>query len=257
MIFMQLKNEQFKEHLKKIPHNFAVAHDEEEGESTLTIYGVIGDSWFSDSTSANDVDRALVDAGSSNLTIHLNSPGGSAFDGIAIYNRLMNHKAKHGATITIHVDGWAASAASVIAMAADNLIMGVGAMLMIHEASNIVWGTKTTMRKEADLLEKLEDGIIDAYMTKANVSREEIRTMVDAETWFSASEAIDIGFATSAASELSESEEDDEPNELAQMKAQMETMQQELNQYKNQHKEPEHAPTASAKRNLTELFLKL
>lgn len=257
MRFMQLKNKQYKEQLKKIPHNFAATHDEEEGESTLTIYGVIGDSWFSDSTSANDVDRALNDAGSNNLVIHLNSPGGSAFDGIAIYNRLMNHKSKYGATVTIHVDGWAASAASVIAMAADELIMGVGAMVMIHEASNIVLGTKTIMRKEADLLEKLEDGIIDAYMTKANVTREEIRAMVDAETWFSANEAIDIGFATSAVSEPSEPEEDDEPNNLAQMKAQMEAMQEQLNQYKNQQKEPEQAPAASSKRNLTELFLKL
>ncbi|WP_217580417.1 head maturation protease, ClpP-related [Lysinibacillus sp. GbtcB16] len=233
MRFLRFKNEQYKDQLKKIPHNFAVSHDEEKGESTLTVYGVIGDSWWDDSTSANDVDKAIALAGSNDLVIHLNSPGGDAFDGIAIYNRLMNHKSKHGAKVTIHVDGWACSAASVIAMAADELIMGIGAMLMIHEASNIVWGTKSEMRKEADLLEKLEDGIIDAYMTKANVERDEIRRMVDEETWFSGSEALGIGFATSTASSV-----EDKDDEVTQLKAQMNAMQNELNQYKSKQSEP-------------------
>jgi len=228
MGFMKFKNEQYKDQLKKIPHNFAAVHDEEKGESTLTIYGIIGDSWWNESTSASDIDKAIAQAGSNNLIIHLNSPGGDAFDGIAIYNRLMNHKSKHNAKVTIHVDGWACSAASVIAMAADDLIMGVGAMLMIHEASNIVWGTKTNMRKEADLLEKLEDGVIDAYMTKANVTREEIREKVDAETWFSAQEALEIGFATSTATTVDGNEE------ITQLKAQMQALQFELKKFKNQ-----------------------
>jgi ATP-dependent Clp protease, protease subunit len=226
---MKFKNEQYKEQLKKIPHNFAVNHDNEKNESSLTIYGVIGDSWWSESTSASDVDRAITQAGANNLIIHLNSPGGDAFDGIAIYNRLMNHKSKHDAKLTIHVDGWACSAASVIAMAADDLIMGTGAMLMIHEASNIVWGTKAEMRKTADMLEKLEDGIIDAYMSKANITREEVRNMVDAETWFSANEALEIGFATST-----NNEPEDDNEELTQLKAQMQSMRNELDQYKNQ-----------------------
>ena len=228
MGFMKFKNEQYKDQLKKIPHNFAAVHDEEKGESTLTIYGIIGDSWWNESTSASDIDKAIAQAGSNNLIIHLNSPGGDAFDGIAIYNRLMNHKSKHNAKVTIHVDGWACSAASVIAMAADDLIMGVGAMFMIHEASNIVWGTKTNMRKEADLLEKLEDGVIDAYMTKANVTREEIREKVDAETWFSAQEALEIGFATSTATTVDGNEE------ITQLKAQMQALQFELKKFKNQ-----------------------
>ncbi|MDO6849201.1 Clp protease ClpP [Priestia megaterium] len=229
MRFMQFKNEQYKDQLKKIPHNFAVSHDDEKQESTLTIYGVIGDSWWSESTSASDVDRAITQAGSNDLVIHLNSPGGDAFDGIAIYNRLKNHKAKHGAKITIHNDGWACSAASVIAMAADELIMGTGSMLMIHEASNIVWGTKSNMRKEADLLEKLEDGIIDAYMTKANITRDEVRNMVDNETWFSASEALEVGFATST-----KIEEGNNDEEITQLRASMQAMKNELDQYKQQ-----------------------
>jgi ATP-dependent Clp protease, protease subunit len=229
MRFMKFKNEQYKDQLKKIPHNFAVTHDEEKNESTMTIYGVIGDSWWSESTSASDIDRAITQAGSNDLVIHLNSPGGDAFDGIAIYNRLMDHKAKHNAKVTIHIDGWACSAASVIAMAADELIMGTGAMLMIHEASNIVWGTKADMRKTADMLEKLEDGIIDAYMTKANITRDEVRNMVDSETWFSANEAVEVGFATAT-----KVNEDNKDEEITQLKAQMQSMRNELDQYKNE-----------------------
>ncbi|MFS0783529.1 head maturation protease, ClpP-related [Bacillus sp. 1P06AnD] len=241
------KNQKYNEQLANIPHNFAVEHDEEKGVSDLTIYGDIGESWWWESTSAADIDSALKEAGNNDLLIHLNSPGGSAFDGIAIYNRLKSHKGK----VTIQVDGWACSAASVIAMAADELIMGAGAMMMIHEASNIVWGTKTEMRKEADVLEKLEDGIIDIYMTRANIEREEVKTMVNEETWFSANEAVEIGFATSTATTV----EDNADEELAQLRVQMQSMQNELNQYKNQQKEPEQAP--AAKRNLSKLFLNL
>lgn len=242
------KNQKYNEQLATIPHNFAVVHDEEKGVSELTIYGDIGESYWWDSTSATDVDSALKEAGNNDLVIHLNSPGGSAFDGIAIYNRLKAHKGK----VIIHVDGWACSAASIIAMAADELVMGAGAMMMIHEASTIVWGSKTLMRKEADMLEKLEDGIVDIYMTRANAEREEIRDMVDKETWFSANEAVEFGFATSTATTV---EEDDTSEELAQLKAQMQTMQNELNQYKNQQREPEQAP--AEKRNLSKLFLNL
>lgn len=221
----KFKNEKYVEQLKSIPHNFAVSHDEEKNESTLTIYGIIGDSWWDDSTSAIEVDNALKQVGSNDLIIHLNSPGGDAFDGIAIYNRLKNHEGK----VTVHVDGWACSAASVIAMAADELIMGAGSMIMIHEASNVMWGTKNDFRKQAELLEKLEDGIIDIYMTKSNIKREEIKTMVDNETWFSANEAVEIGFATSTAT--SSTVEDNE--EITQLKTQMQALQNELNQFKN------------------------
>jgi len=218
------KNQQYNKDLSSIPHNFAADHDEEKGVTELTIYGDIGESWFWDSTSAIDVDDALKNAGDNDLVVRLNSPGGSAFDGIAIYNRLNDHKGK----VTVYVDGWACSAASVIAMAADELIMGAGSMLMIHEASTIVWGNKGDFRKEAELLEKLEDGIIDIYMTKANITRDEIRDMVNAETWFSANDALTIGFATSTTASTV-----DDNEEVSQLKVQMSAMQNELDQLKN------------------------
>lgn len=239
------KNTQFDEELKSVPYNFAVAHDSEKGISELTIYGSIGESWWNEKwTSAIDVDNALKEAGTNNLVIRLNSPGGSAFDGIAIYNRLMNYKKNTGAKITIHVDGWACSAASIIAMAADELIMGLGAMIMIHEASNGVWGSKRDFRSEADLLEELEEGIIDIYMTKANVDRKEIRNKVDAETWFSASKAIEIGFATSRVA----TDDDNEKEELANLRSQNANLQNKLKQLKNQTSEPTPTPVVTKKR---------
>ncbi len=238
------KNQAYNEKLSSIPHNFAANHDEEKGVSELTIYGDIGESWYWDSTSAVDVDYALKQAGTNDIVVRLNSPGGSAFDGIAIYNRLKDHPGK----VTIHVDGWACSAASIIAMAGDEVIMGTGSMMMIHEASNIVWGTKNDMRQVADMLEELEAGIVDVYMTKAKVSREEITEKMNAETWFSASKAVEIGFATSTASIV---EDKDESEEMAQMKAQMQAMQNKIDELTN--KEPEE-PTPVKQNRVVRLF---
>lgn len=188
------KNQNYVEQLKEIPQKFNVAHNEEEKITKITIYGIIGSSWWNDSFSATDIDNALNAAGDNDIIINLNSPGGDAFDGIAIYNRLRRHNGK----VTVYVDGWACSAASVIAMAADELVMELGSMMMIHEASNIVWGTKTDMRKEADVLEELEEGIADIYMTKVKIDRNEVREKMDAETWMSAKTAVELGFADKA-----------------------------------------------------------
>ncbi len=237
--FKSFKNQSYIEQLQKIERKFETRKNEANNTTEITIYGVIGDSWWEDSVSASDIDNALKSI-SGDIVIHLNSPGGDAFDGIAIYNRLMNYKTEHNAKITIRIDGWACSAASVIAMAADVLIMGLGSMFMIHEASSFVWGTKTEMRKEADVLDELEEGIIDIYMTKANVSREEVRSMVDAETWFSASKAVDIGFANSTVSS------DSKDKEITQLRTQLTAMQNEIDQLKN--KEPAPAPSATASR---------
>jgi ATP-dependent Clp protease, protease subunit len=192
--FKMFKNQSYVDQLKNIPQKFNVVHDEEAKTTNITIYGVIGYSWWGESFSATDIDNALNEAGSNDIVINLNSPGGDAFTGIAIYNRLKRHEGK----VTVHVDGWACSAASLFPAAADETIMGLGAMIMIHQASSFVWGTKAEMRKEADVLEELEEGIIDIYMTKAKVSREEIREKVDDETWFSAKKAMEIGFADKA-----------------------------------------------------------
>ena len=246
------KNTQYDEQLLSVPHNFASKHDNEKGESELTIYGAIGESYWSERyTSAIDVDNSLKEANGNNLVIRLNSPGGSAFDGIAIYNRIMGYKKDTGAKITIYVDGWACSAASIIAMAADELIMGLGAMFMIHEASSVVWGAKGNFRSEADLLEELEEGLIDIYMTKANVTREDVRVKVDAETWFSASKAVEIGFATSTASTVEGNKDD----EISNLKNQMQDMKNQIENLANQQKqEPTPKPVQPTNKRKGFLF---
>ncbi|KAA0547568.1 Clp protease ClpP [Bacillus sp. BGMRC 2118] len=238
--FKQFKNQFYVELLKNITQEFKAIHNEETNTTEITIYGVIGTSWWNDSFSARDIDEAIKAAGKNDLIINLNSPGGDAFDGISIFNRLKRHEGK----VTIHVDGWACSAASVIAMAADELIMGLGSMLMIHEASNLVWGTKNDMRQMADVLEELEEGIIDIYMTKANVSREEIREKVYAETWFSAKRAVEIGFANNA-----EGTESLEPTNISNtvlddnQKRQIINELQDILKPNNQPVEPSPTPT--------------
>ncbi|MEK5524136.1 head maturation protease, ClpP-related [Heyndrickxia sp. FSL W8-0423] len=241
--FKQFKNQSYVEQLKQIPQKFNVVHDEETKTTNITIYGVIGDAWFSDSFSASDIDQALNAAGTNDIVINLNSPGGDAFDGISIFNRLKRHNGK----VTIHVDGYACSAASVIAMAADELVMELGSMLMIHEAGSLVWGSKRDMRKEADVLEELEEGIIDIYMTKAKVSREEIREKVDSETWFSAKKAVEIGFANKA--EGSEDDELEEPNNIVNSVLDLEQKKNIINELKNtlkpNNQKQEPSPTST------------
>lgn len=240
--FKMFKNQNFVEQLKEIPQKFNVVHNEEAKTSEITIYGVIGSSWWYDSFSASDIDKALNEAGDNDIIINLNSPGGDAFDGISIFNRLKRHAGK----VTIHVDGWACSAASVIAMAADELIMELGSMMMIHEASNIVWGTKTDMRKEADILEELEEGIVDIYMTKANIGREEVRSKMDAETWMSAKTALELGFANKAKGvESDPTPKNHTPRTPEQKKNVLDELQGILKPNNNQSEEPIPSSTST------------
>ena len=108
------------------------------------------------------------------------------------------------------MDGWACSTASIIAMAGDEVTMELGSMMMIHEASSVIWGTKTHMRKEADILEELEEGIIDIYQTKSTLERDDIRNKVDEETWMSASKAVEYGFADRATGKKEDDNKDDD-----------------------------------------------
>lgn len=186
------KNQQYNEKVPEIEKKFEAIVNAETSTTEIIIYGEIGDYWW-DSISANDIDRALKDVITDNITVRINSPGGDAFMGITIYNRFKDHPA----SVKIIVDGWACSAASIIAMAADELIMNTGAMLMIHPASTFLYGNKNDLEKEAELLRKIDSSLVDIYMTKALVEREEIEQMVENETWFTAEEAIAIGFANS------------------------------------------------------------
>ena len=126
-----------------------------------------------------------------NLTVRINSPGGSSFDGVAIYNAL----ARHPAHKTVWVDGFAASAASVVAMAGDEIIMPANTIMMVHEPYGAALGTAADMRSMADALDRARRSIVGIYAAKTERATEEIEGLLAAETWMSAEEAFDLGFA--------------------------------------------------------------
>lgn len=186
----RFKNEKYNK-LPEIEKVFKNELSEDGQTSKLTIYGDIGESWWGDSISARDVERELKNVTASKIDVHINSYGGDVFDGIAIYNQLKNHSAE----VNIYVDGVAASAASLIAMAGNNITMNTGSMLMIHEGSTFAYGSKTDIRKTLNALEGIDKSIADIYMTRYAGEREEIDTMIVNETWFTSGEAVEAGLA--------------------------------------------------------------
>jgi len=125
------------------------------------------------------------------LTVRINSPGGSVFDGVAIYNALK----RHGAVITVWIDGIAASIASMIAMAGDEVIMPENAMLVLHDPSGLVAGTASDMRAMAEALDRMKAGMVAAYREKSGRDDVEIEALMAAETWLLAEEAVGLGLA--------------------------------------------------------------
>jgi len=155
-------------------------------ESTVYIYDEI--SWFG--ISAEQFVKDLNALKSKIINIRINSPGGSVFDGTAVFNAIKQHKSK---TIT-HIDGLAASISSVIALASDEVRMAENAFLMIHDPWSIVIGNADTMREEADLLDKVGGTIAKTYMDKTGKDEDEIKDLMTAETWMTAEEALEMGF---------------------------------------------------------------
>lgn len=160
-----------------------------EGNSAeVYIYDAI-DSWYGVNASQFVRDLAALDVETINL--YVNSPGGSVFDGVSIMNALRRHKARVVAT----VDGLAASAASFIIQAADEVVMGFGSELMIHDASTICWGNAADMTETAALLDQLSVNIAEIYAERAGGTAAEWREAMLAETWYSAEEAVKAGLA--------------------------------------------------------------
>lgn len=157
-------------------------------EATVYIYDEI-DSYFG--VDAQEFVRALADIKASTIHVRINSPGGSVFDGVTIYNALRRHPAQ----VLTHVDGLAASAASIVALAGDRVIMGAGTFLMIHNAWGIAIGDATEMRNMADMLDKINGSLVGIYATKTGMSPDDVQELMDAETWLTADEAIEQGFA--------------------------------------------------------------
>lgn len=172
---------------------------EADDPNTVTIFDVIGeDFWSGGGFTAKRMAGALRGIGKNPVTVKVNSPGGDMFEGIAIYNLLREHPAK----VTIEVMGWAASAASIIAMAGDEIRMGLGTFMMVHNAWGMVVGNRHDMRDASDLFEGFDQAIVDIYAARAKIDRKAIEKLMDAETFMGPTEAVDKGFADAIANDL-------------------------------------------------------
>lgn len=169
------------------PGTFRVNAAEDSAE--VYVYGDIGGWWGGIDPKMIADEIAALDVAT--LNVHVNSPGGAVFDGIAIYNAF----ASHAAHVVMHVEGIAASIASVIVMAGDEIKIGESANLMIHKPWSFMIGDADEMRTEADILDGLEQGIIDIYKARTENDAAKLRTWMKAETWFRGQQAVDDGFA--------------------------------------------------------------
>ena len=180
-------------------------------ERILHLNGTIAEeSWFDD-----DVTPQLfadeLNAGSGDITVWINSPGGDCVAAAQIYNMLMDYKG----SVTVKIDGIAASAASVIAMAGTKVLVSPVSMLMIHNPMTVAMGDSAEMEKAIEMLASVKDSIINAYEIKTGLSRAKLSHLMDAETWMDANKAVELGFADeimqrSATAAFPPQEEDDD-----------------------------------------------
>jgi len=171
------------------------------GEAELSIFGPIGMNFWADGVSLESVKEAFDQVKDApKIRLLLNSEGGDAFDGMAIYNVLRKARDR----LTVEILGFAASAASIIALAGKELIVDEGAYLMIHEPWAITIGPADDHRKTADLLDKMSGNFADIYAAHSSLSREEALAAMKAETWYTAAEAVEAGFATAIGENVDE-----------------------------------------------------
>ncbi|MGX7108343.1 head maturation protease, ClpP-related [Facklamia miroungae] len=197
--------------LKNIPFQFK--NEVVNNKTVLTLSGVVGKPypWEDETDTINEklIENALsgVDG---DINIRLNSPGGDVFEGISICNLLKsldNH-------VTIEVTALAASAASIIAMGADKVIMDQGSSMMVHEASTMAWGNKQDIQKTLNALETIDKSLISIYQTKTGLDEKTISDFLTAETWLTAQEAVENGFADEVGNVDIEDEIEPEPEKV-------------------------------------------
>ncbi|MDB2038309.1 Clp protease ClpP [[Clostridium] symbiosum] len=165
--------------------------DENEDTRILYLNGEISDeTWYGDEMTP-ELFRSELQAGSGDITVWINSPGGDVFAAAQIYNMLMDYKG----SVTVKVDALAASAASVIAMAGSIVQMSPVAMMMIHNPMTIAIGDSEEMKKAGMMLDEVKESIMNAYEIKTGLNRSELSNLMNAESWFNARKAVELGFA--------------------------------------------------------------
>ncbi|WP_458760537.1 head maturation protease, ClpP-related [Afipia sp. TerB] len=163
-----------------------------ESDNTISVLDVIGeDFWTGGGVTVNRVSAALRQIGKRDVVVNINSPGGDFFEGLAIYNALREHPAK----VTVKVLGIAASAASVIAMAGDEIQIARAGFLMIHNTWILAMGDRNALREAASWLEPFDQVAVDIYAARTGLEPKDIAKMLDRETWIGGADAVDKGFA--------------------------------------------------------------
>lgn len=164
-----------------------------EAENTITILDVIGDDpWGGGGVTSKRIAAALRSIGANDVVVEINSPGGDFFEGVAIYNALRAHPHK----VTVRILGLAASAASIIAMAGDEIEIGKAGFLMVHNAWVVAIGNRHDLKDAADTMEPFDDAMASLYAERSGADKAKAAEWMDSETWFNGEQAVDVGLAT-------------------------------------------------------------
>lgn len=178
-------------------------------ERTLFLNGMISDeTWYGDEVTPQ-LFKDELNAGNGNITVWINSPGGDVFAAAQIYNMLRDYKG----SVTVKIDGIAASAASVIAMAGDKVCVSPVAMMMIHNPATMAMGEAKDMQKAIVMLNEVKESILNAYEFKTGLTRARLSHMMDDETWFNAKKAVELGFADKILFDSDEDEKKKKPDD--------------------------------------------
>ena len=178
-------------------------------ERVLTLNGTIAEeSWFDDDITPQ-LFKDELNSGTGDITVWINSPGGDCVAAAQIYNMLMDYKGN----VTVKIDGIAASAASVIAMAGNTVLMSPVSTMMIHNPATVAMGDHNEMQKAIEMLNEVKESIINAYEIKTGLSRAKLSHLMDSETWMNANKAVELGFADGIISRNAFPEKEDEEDE--------------------------------------------
>lgn len=178
-----------------------------EGDNSISIFDVIGADYWGEGVTASRIAGALRSLGGADVTVNINSPGGDMFEGLAIYNLLREYDGK----VTVKVLGLAASAASIIAMAGDDVQIGRGAFLMIHNCWVYAMGNRHDLAQIATDMEPFDKAMSDIYQARSGLDADTVDAMMDGETYIGGSEAVEKGFADSLLSADEIADDDDSP----------------------------------------------
>ena len=183
--------------------------NEEVAERILELHGTIAEeSWFDDDVTPQ-LFKDELNAGSGDITVWINSPGGDCVAAAQIYNMLTQYEGN----VTVKIDGIAASAASVIAMAGNTVLMSPVSMMMIHNPATVAFGDHAEMQKAIDMLTEVKESIINAYVIKTGLSRSKLSHLMDSETWMGANKAVELGFADDIITRAETKPNTDDPEE--------------------------------------------